>query len=51
MSYYFPVDEDDLFELPKRQTSDDYGHLRFGKRGEQFDDYGHMRFGRSGSEK
>lgn len=28
---------------------DDYGHMRFGKRGgeEQFDDYGHMRFGRS----
>lgn len=28
---------------------DDYGHMRFGKRGgegEQFDDYGHMRFGR-----
>ncbi|KAJ8952254.1 hypothetical protein NQ318_007413 [Aromia moschata] len=33
----------------KRQTNDDYGHLRFGKRGEEiFDDYGHMRFGRSG---
>lgn len=28
---------------------DDYGHLRFGKRGGEgaFDDYGHMRFGRS----
>lgn len=28
---------------------DDYGHMRFGKRGgegDQFDDYGHMRFGR-----
>ncbi|KAJ3654411.1 hypothetical protein Zmor_013601 [Zophobas morio] len=47
----FIVDDDDLFELSKRQTSDDYGHLRFGKRGEEtFDDYGHMRFGRSGSE-
>lgn len=33
-------------ERPKR--FDDYGHMRFGKRGgdEQFDDYGHMRFGR-----
>lgn len=33
-------------ERPKRY--DDYGHMRFGKRGgdEQFDDYGHMRFGR-----
>lgn len=42
------VDED------KRQF-DDYGHMRFGKRGPQqqaaaFDDYGHMRFGRSGSD-
>ncbi|XP_044268639.1 drosulfakinins [Tribolium madens] len=47
----FIVDDDDLFELSKRQTSDDYGHLRFGKRGEEpFDDYGHMRFGRSGSD-
>lgn len=45
------VDDDDLFELSKRQTSDDYGHLRFGKRGEEpFDDYGHMRFGRSGAD-
>lgn len=33
-------------ERPKR--FDDYGHMRFGKRGndDQFDDYGHMRFGR-----
>ncbi|XP_034485331.1 drosulfakinins [Drosophila innubila] len=33
-------------DRPKRY--DDYGHMRFGKRGgdEQFDDYGHMRFGR-----
>ncbi|KAI4465698.1 sulfakinin family [Holotrichia oblita] len=46
----FIVDDDDFFELSKRQTSDDYGHLRFGKRGdEQFDDYGHMRFGRNGA--
>ncbi|XP_053692567.1 callisulfakinin [Sabethes cyaneus] len=37
--------EDD--DIEKR--FDDYGHMRFGKRGgegEQFDDYGHMRFGR-----
>jgi hypothetical protein len=38
----------------KRQF-DDYGHMRFGKRGptsrvqpRAFDDYGHMRFGRAG---
>lgn len=46
------MDDDDFFELPKRQASDDYGHMRFGKRGDEtFDDYGHMRFGRSGSDK
>ncbi|CAG9863328.1 unnamed protein product [Phyllotreta striolata] len=48
------VDEDDFLELSKRQqSSDDYGHLRFGRRnGEELsDDYGHMRFGRSGSDK
>lgn len=40
-------DDDDLFDISKK--FDDYGHMRFGKRGEgdQFDDYGHMRFGRS----
>lgn len=40
-------DDDDLFDMSKK--FDDYGHMRFGKRGEgdQFDDYGHMRFGRS----
>lgn len=40
-------DDDDLFDINKK--FDDYGHMRFGKRGEgdQFDDYGHMRFGRS----
>lgn len=40
-------DDDDLFDMSKK--IDDYGHMRFGKRGEgdQFDDYGHMRFGRS----
>nr|CAD7394294.1 unnamed protein product [Timema cristinae] len=42
----FLIDDEDVIDLNKRQ-SDDYGHMRFGKRGEQFDDYGHMRFGRS----
>jgi hypothetical protein len=37
--------DDESIDFNKRQ-SDDYGHMRFGKR-EQFDDYGHMRFGRS----
>ncbi|XP_055384353.1 callisulfakinin [Condylostylus longicornis] len=40
--------DNELMEKAKRY--DDYGHLRFGKRGgngDQFDDYGHMRFGRS----
>jgi hypothetical protein len=43
---------DALVDEDKREF-DDYGHMRFGKRGEQaagFDDYGHMRFGRAGSE-
>ncbi|KAF5286789.1 hypothetical protein FQR65_LT02207 [Abscondita terminalis] len=44
-------DDDDLFDLSKRLVTDDYGHLRFGKRGEDFDDYGHLRFGRNGREK
>lgn len=42
-------DSDEAFDINKRQF-DDYGHMRFGKRGEieeKFDDYGHMRFGRS----
>jgi hypothetical protein len=39
------VIDDEIIDFNKRQ-SDDYGHMRFGKR-EQFDDYGHMRFGRS----
>lgn len=40
--------QDDYEDRAKR-IIDDYGHMRFGKRGgeEQFDDYGHMRFGRS----
>ncbi|XP_031344997.1 uncharacterized protein LOC116172042 [Photinus pyralis] len=44
------LDEEDLFDLSKRLVTDDYGHLRFGKRGEDFDDYGHLRFGRGGTE-
>ncbi|KAE8744395.1 Sulfakinin [Frankliniella occidentalis] len=43
-------DEDALFEANKRQMSDDYGHMRFGKRGggdNDFPEYGHMRFGRA----
>ncbi|GAB0095503.1 Drosulfakinin I [Sergentomyia squamirostris] len=44
-------DESPSGDVNKRvQTPDDYGHMRFGKRGnsggDQFDDYGHMRFGR-----
>lgn len=38
------ADDDDM-----EKRFDDYGHMRFGKRGgegDQFDDYGHMRFGR-----
>lgn len=38
------VDDEDV-----EKRFDDYGHMRFGKRGgegDQFDDYGHMRFGR-----
>ncbi|XP_050078607.1 uncharacterized protein LOC126565468 [Anopheles maculipalpis] len=40
-------EDDEIGSLVKR--FDDYGHMRFGKRGgegDQFDDYGHMRFGR-----
>lgn len=41
------VDDDDFLDKSKRY--DDYGHMRFGKRGDdQFDDYGHMRFGKRG---
>lgn len=41
------VDDDDFVDKSKRY--DDYGHMRFGKRGDdQFDDYGHMRFGKRG---
>ncbi|XP_023029393.1 drosulfakinin isoform X2 [Leptinotarsa decemlineata] len=44
------IDADDFFEISKRQQNnpDDYGHMRFGRKGEEIsDDYGHMRFGRS----
>ncbi|KAH8344502.1 hypothetical protein KR084_012843 [Drosophila pseudotakahashii] len=47
-----PVEFDLLMENDDDRTKakrfDDYGHMRFGKRGgdDQFDDYGHMRFGR-----
>lgn len=42
------VDDDDFIDKSKRY--DDYGHMRFGKRGDdQFDDYGHMRFGKRGA--
>ncbi|ALC46393.1 Dsk [Drosophila busckii] len=38
----------DSAEGERSKRFDDYGHMRFGKRGgeDQFDDYGHMRFGR-----
>lgn len=43
-------DEEAQMDMPKR--FDDYGHMRFGKRGnggdETSDDYGHMRFGKRG---
>lgn len=44
------LDDEEMYDKSKRY--DDYGHMRFGKRGEdQFDDYGHMRFGkRAGGE-
>jgi len=44
----FPVGDEDTI-MQKRQQYDDYGHMRFGKRGgktNDFDDYGHLRFGR-----
>lgn len=37
------VDDSDF---DKRAMMDDYGHLRFGKRGQDWQDYGHLRFGR-----
>lgn len=30
----------------RQEQFDDYGHMRFGKRGEASEDYGHMRFGK-----
>ena len=52
------IDEDEFLNEQNsiEKRFDDYGHLRFGKRGtggvnggngDQFDDYGHLRFGRS----
>ncbi|KAH8255046.1 hypothetical protein KR032_008242 [Drosophila birchii] len=45
-----PIELDLLLDddRTKAKRFDDYGHMRFGKRGgdDQFDDYGHMRFGR-----
>ncbi|XP_063697784.1 drosulfakinins [Culicoides brevitarsis] len=43
-----PVDMEfmDESDIDKRGTMDDYGHLRFGKRGQEIGDYGYMRFGR-----
>nr|WDS50838.1 sulfakinin [Palaemon carinicauda] len=49
----------DFYDAEKRQF-DEYGHMRFGKRGgstnsvasasaAEYDDYGHLRFGRSSS--
>ncbi|XP_058122342.1 uncharacterized protein LOC131293163 [Anopheles ziemanni] len=45
----FLDDNDDGGDGDIVKRFDDYGHMRFGKRGgegDQFDDYGHMRFGR-----
>uniref|UniRef100_A0AAG5DDI4 Sulfakinin n=1 Tax=Anopheles atroparvus TaxID=41427 RepID=A0AAG5DDI4_ANOAO len=45
----FLDDDDDGGDGDIVKRFDDYGHMRFGKRGgegDQFDDYGHMRFGR-----
>lgn len=33
-------------DFDKRAMMDDYGHLRFGKRGQDWQDYGHLRFGK-----
>lgn len=46
-------DDEPQMDLPKR--FDDYGHMRFGKRGngggdDTSDDYGHMRFGKRGGD-
>lgn len=49
IGWFIDEDEESSFgDISKR--FDDYGHMRFGKRGaaegDQFDDYGHSRFGR-----
>ncbi|KAH8304929.1 hypothetical protein KR018_005051 [Drosophila ironensis] len=40
--------ETEVAERMQVKRFDDYGHMRFGKRGgdDNYDDYGHMRFGR-----
>ncbi|KAK9879477.1 hypothetical protein WA026_006546 [Henosepilachna vigintioctopunctata] len=39
--------DDEDFDFNEKRQFDDYGHMRFGKRGEDhLDDYGHLRFGR-----
>lgn len=44
--------DDDESQMDLAKRFDDYGHLRFGKRGsggdDSSDDYGHMRFGKRG---
>ncbi|XP_069186518.1 uncharacterized protein Dsk [Procambarus clarkii] len=37
----------DFHDAAGKREFDEYGHMRFGKRGGDYDDYGHLRFGRS----
>ncbi|XP_071513110.1 uncharacterized protein Dsk isoform X2 [Panulirus ornatus] len=38
----------DFHDAAGKREFDEYGHMRFGKRGGgEYDDYGHLRFGRS----
>ncbi|KAK8719592.1 hypothetical protein OTU49_013931 [Cherax quadricarinatus] len=37
----------DFRDAAGKREFDEYGHMRFGKRGGDYDDYGHLRFGRS----
>lgn len=48
MDFLLDDQQVDAYDKPKR--FDDYGHMRFGKRGagDDSDDYGHMRFGKRG---
>ncbi|KAK9509860.1 hypothetical protein O3M35_004761 [Rhynocoris fuscipes] len=46
----FNTADDDPMDLLDKRQFNEYGHMRFGKRGgsdEKFDDYGYMRFGRA----